>query len=209
MLSGDNSILKRTTDAKEKTERQAIIETAQMDIIGKQTENHGRLSADELEEILTVSTYNTQGTLSNEENILERTLTSKDGKYEIPVSEIYNGNLTVESTDIIYFFCGGTENPTRFEAKKGMTFEEWIEEYSPSDFHIVKEFDGRTYVEFGRYCYLHEPNSNAFCTKDSVIVENHNYYTSYERISHLVNRNLHKNISFFSIFAGIVISILY
>ena len=57
-----------------------------------------------MEEILTSSNYKTQGTLSNEENILERTLTSKDAKYQIPVSEIYNGNLeTSQSAKTISF----------------------------------------------------------------------------------------------------------
>lgn len=71
-----------------------------MDILGKQTENKGSLSAAELEEILISSNYNTQGTLSDEESILDRTLTSKDEKYQIPVSEIYNGSLTSTNPDV-------------------------------------------------------------------------------------------------------------
>ncbi len=101
MLSGDNGILQRATTAKENTERAEIIETAQMDILEKQTENHGSLSADELEEILISPNYNTQGRLSNEEKILERTLTSKNGKYEIPVSEIYNGSLSNTTPSVV------------------------------------------------------------------------------------------------------------
>ena len=46
-----------------------------------------------MEEILISPDYNTRGTLSEEESILDRTLTSKDGKYTIAVSEIYNGTL--------------------------------------------------------------------------------------------------------------------
>lgn len=95
MLSGDNGILQRATDAKEYTERAEIVENAKLDILAKMSEKKGEnLTAAELEEILTSSNYNTQGRLSNEENILERTLTSKNGKYQIPVSEIYNGTLT-------------------------------------------------------------------------------------------------------------------
>ena len=96
MLSGDNSILSRTTDAKERTERAEIIETAQMDILGKQAQNHGSLSEEELTEILTSPDYNTKGTLSDngEESVLQKTLTSSDGKYQILVSDIYNGSLT-------------------------------------------------------------------------------------------------------------------
>ena len=94
MLSGDNGILQKSTEAKRTTEIAEIIETAQMDILGKQTENHGSLSEAELIQILTSSDYNTQGTLSDEESILDRTLTSKDGKYEIPVSKIFRGTLS-------------------------------------------------------------------------------------------------------------------
>ncbi len=95
MLSGDNGILQRATQSKEKTERAEIIENAQMDILAKISEKKGEnLTASELEEILTSPNYNTQGRLSDEESILDRTLTSNNGKYQIPVSEIYNGTLT-------------------------------------------------------------------------------------------------------------------
>ena len=133
MLSGNNGILQQSTTAKDNTEKAKIIETAQLDILGKQTENHGSLSSDELEEILISPDYNTQGTLSSEENILERTLTSKDGKYEIPVSKIYNGNLTTESNETTITFRLDNNNSI-FEAKEGMTWRQWITEYSRTDF---------------------------------------------------------------------------
>ena len=100
MLTGDNSILNKATNAKTQTERKDIIETARIDILGKQTENRGSLTEEELEDILTSSNYSTQGTLSDngEESILDKTLTSKDGKYTIPVSEIYNGSLSAGKT---------------------------------------------------------------------------------------------------------------
>ena len=45
----------------------------------------------ELEEILTSNTYSTQGTLSKEEaSILDKKLTTKDGKYQILVKEIWS-----------------------------------------------------------------------------------------------------------------------
>ena len=95
MLSGDNSILQKATQSKEKTERAEIIENAKLDILAKITEKKGEnLTPSELEEILTSNNYNTKGTLSNEESILDRTLTSSNGKYQIPVLEIYKGTLT-------------------------------------------------------------------------------------------------------------------
>lgn len=101
MLSGDNGILTKATQSKEWTERAEIVETAQMDILGKQAQNHGSLSEQELIDILTSNDYNTKGTLSdnNEESVLQKTLTSNNGKYQIPVSEIYNGSLIGKSSD--------------------------------------------------------------------------------------------------------------
>ena len=96
MITGENGILKRAAEAKEKSERLEIIETAQIDIAGKQIENDGGLSEEELVEILTSVEYNTKGTLSDngEESVLDKILTSSDGQYQIPVSEIYNGPFT-------------------------------------------------------------------------------------------------------------------
>lgn len=94
MVLGSNGIIERTKDAKAFSERQDIIEKAKMDILDKQTENYGSITEDELIEVLTSSNYNTQGTLSDEESVLDRTLTSKDGKHTIRVSEIYNGDLS-------------------------------------------------------------------------------------------------------------------
>ena len=96
MLSGDNGILTKATESKEWTERSKIIEIAQMDILGKQAENHRSLSEQELIDILTSNDYNTKGTLSdnNEESVLQKTLISNNGKYQIPVSEIYNGTIS-------------------------------------------------------------------------------------------------------------------
>lgn len=92
MLSGNNGILQKATQSKEKTERAKIIENAQMDILAKITDKKGEnITEHELVEILTSSNYNTQGRLSSEESVLDRTLTSKNGKFTIPVSEIYNG----------------------------------------------------------------------------------------------------------------------
>ena len=87
---GEGGILRRAQTAKDVAAKEDIIERAKTDILGKQIENNGSLSEEELTEILTSTNYNTQGTLSEngEESILDKTLTSKDGKYEIPVREI-------------------------------------------------------------------------------------------------------------------------
>ena len=88
-LSGPNGILTNATKAKEESSKSQVIDEARVDILAKQTEKKGAsITAGELEEILTPK----YGTLSDEENILDRTLTTKDG-YQIPVRDIWNGTL--------------------------------------------------------------------------------------------------------------------
>ena len=88
MLTGDNGILKRAAESKEETEIEQIVENARIDIINTQlSKQSGVITDNELEEILT-SKY---GTLSTEEeNTIDKTLTTTDGKYQIPVSKIYD-----------------------------------------------------------------------------------------------------------------------
>ena len=94
-LSGPNGILSNATKAREDNAKAQVIEEARVDILAKQTEKRGEtLTDNELESILTPK----YGTLSDEENILDRTLTTEDG-YQIPVSDIYNGELS-ESVSI-------------------------------------------------------------------------------------------------------------
>ena len=93
MLTGDNGILSRAGDAKKKTEEEQIIEEAQMDILSTQSSKLAdALSEVELEGILSPK----YGTLSTEEErTIDKKLTTTDGKYVIPVSKIYNGELKV------------------------------------------------------------------------------------------------------------------
>ena len=93
-LSGPNGILTNATKAREDNAKAQVIEEARVDILAKQTEKMGESpTAEELEQILTPK----YGTLSNEENILDRTLTTQDG-YQIPVRDIWNGTLSGAST---------------------------------------------------------------------------------------------------------------
>ena len=93
-LSGPNGILTNATKAREDNAKTQVIEEARVDILAKQTEKMGESpTAGELEQILTPK----YGTLSNEENVLDRTLTTKDG-YQIPVRDIWNGTLSGAST---------------------------------------------------------------------------------------------------------------
>lgn len=201
MLSGDNSILSRATDAKGYTERAEIVENAK--ISEKKGEN---ITEAELEEILISPNYKTQGTLSDEENILERTLTSKNEKYQIPVSEIYNGNLKTSQPSIItsktisfniYLPSLGDDMPCT--AVEGQTWYEWAvatkdDENSlcHSDYlgkslqdQIIESYNQDPTREIGwgtfgeEYWQILGGNRDAVHVND-VIVENRTYTESWE-----------------------------
>ena len=82
-------ILTRAADSKEKTEIADIKEELQRKILEGQVANLGNITEAELEAILT-----SKGTLSDETDILDRTLTTTKGSYEIPVRDIWNGTLS-------------------------------------------------------------------------------------------------------------------
>ena len=98
MLTGDNGILNRAGEAKNITEEKQIIEEAKMDIMSTQASKlTGKINEKELKTILFK-----YGTLSTEEKIIDKKLTTTDGKYIIPISKIYNDNIveaTIENTD--------------------------------------------------------------------------------------------------------------
>ena len=90
-LTGDNGLIKRAQDAKIATEIASIKEQIQTEILGKQVENQGDISDSNLETILLK-----YGTLSNEEKLIDKTLTTTKGNHEIKVSDIFNGT-TIEN----------------------------------------------------------------------------------------------------------------
>ena len=92
-LMGDNGLINKAKDAKIKTEIAGIKEEIQTDILGKQAENNGNISDDSLKAIL-----EKYGTLSEEEKLTDKTLTTTKGSYEIKVSDIFNGTTVKDST---------------------------------------------------------------------------------------------------------------
>ena len=99
MLSGDNSILQRTTTAKQTSERAEAKEQAQMDImayIADKTANHQDVSLDDtkIQEILN----------DNKSYVKEAKDTSfitTKGEYEIPYSELYNATESQPKDPVI------------------------------------------------------------------------------------------------------------
>ena len=98
MLSGDNSILQRATDAKVKTEKAQIIEKAQTDILGQQAENKGtNITKGQLAKILNTYFKPTAETSIPDEisTTNDLVLTTIDDKYNINLSQIYTGPFEV------------------------------------------------------------------------------------------------------------------
>lgn len=93
-LLGDNSIIQRATEAKNNSEMVSIIENLKSDIIGKQIENTGSISEDEF--YLVLEKY---GNVSNDKTILF----TKDGNYEILISDIYNNYIKADVEKIGFY----------------------------------------------------------------------------------------------------------
>ena len=139
-LSGPNGILTNATKAREDNAKAQVIEEARVDILAKQTEKRGEtLTDNELESILTPK----YGTLSDEENILDRTLTTENG-YKIPVSDIYNGELS-ESVSI----PEGLEIGSEVKYNPSVTYD-WLSKYcsSSNDSNYQKTLNSGTGQNF-------------------------------------------------------------
>ena len=85
-LMGDNGLINRANDAKIATEIASIKEEIQTDILSEQAGNNGNISDDTLKGIL-----EKYGILSEEEKLIDKTLTTTKGNHEIKVLDIFNG----------------------------------------------------------------------------------------------------------------------
>ena len=95
-LMGDNGLINKTKDAKIKTEIAGIKEEIQTDILGKQAENNGNISDDSLKEIL-----EKYGTLSEEEKLTDKTLTTNASVSFIPTRRMCLCCPIMEKKEII------------------------------------------------------------------------------------------------------------
>ncbi|MCI8443764.1 MAG: hypothetical protein HFJ37_01065 [Clostridia bacterium] len=87
-LAGENGILNQSSKAKTETEIASIKEEIQVEILKEQKKNRGDIVEDRLKKIL-----ENYGILSNERKLLDRTLTTTKGNYQIKVSDIFDGTL--------------------------------------------------------------------------------------------------------------------
>ena len=98
MLSGDNGILQKATDAKQTSERADAKEQAQMDILAwitDKTSNHEDASLDDtkVREIL-------NDNKSYVKEAKESSFITSKGEYEIPYSELYTAKETIPTNPI-------------------------------------------------------------------------------------------------------------
>lgn len=99
MLTGENGILTQAQKAKEETEKASVIEQAKTDILEIQIEGNIILTKTQLKDVL--SKYFEP---MPEEVSIDDILTTKEdygGKYEIAVSEIYDGELAKTAGEVL------------------------------------------------------------------------------------------------------------
>ena len=147
MLSGNNGILQKSTEAKRTTERAEAKEQAQMDImayIADKTANHEDASLDDsrVKTILTGKSYVKNGQPGNESFITTK------GEYEIPYSEIYTASDTLSTATL----------PTgTYTAGQEVTF-------GGEQFFVLGD-DGNTVRLLAKYCLKRMENKQS--TRDA------------------------------------------
>lgn len=132
-LMGDNGLITRANDAKIATEIADIKEQIQTEILSEQAGNQGNILDSSLETILLK-----YGTLSNEEKLIDKTLTTTKGNHEIKVSDIFNGTTVkdVPKDPVIADKSGANKpNLNKIAQKTYVTWDlnEEGTEYVPND----------------------------------------------------------------------------
>ncbi len=117
LVLGENGLFNMAKNAVKQTDMASIKEKIQTEILEEQLNNEGNITNDTLKEIL-----ESYGELSNEENILDRTLTTSEGNYAIKVSEIFSG--TTVKDPIIEDKSGASKpNVRKISQKTYVTWE--------------------------------------------------------------------------------------
>lgn len=90
MLSGDNSILQKATEAKEITDKNKIVEQARLDILGELADKKGE-DPTETKIIEILGTYFKEDTIPEDLSDLNQVMKTKSGGYTVKLSEVLNG----------------------------------------------------------------------------------------------------------------------
>ena len=153
MLSGDNGILQKATQSKEKTERAEVVENAKLDVLAQIAENKGEnISKDQLKTILNkyfedIDALVLPDDISNSD--IKLNAKQQYGSYHnIALVDIYNGKFTITESDTIYGLQTKNGNKV-FITEDG---EEFVYFDSPSDLENISEYPDK-------WC-LPSPNDN-------------------------------------------------
>ena len=90
MLSGDNSILQKATEAKEITDKNQIVEQARLDILGEIAGKKGE-DPTETKIIEILGTYFKEDTIPEDLSDLNQVMKTKSGGYTVKLSEVLDG----------------------------------------------------------------------------------------------------------------------
>ena len=90
MLSGDNSILQKATEAKEITDKNQIVEQARLDILGELADKKGE-DPTETKIIEILGIYFKEDTIPEDLSDLNQVMKTKSGGYTVKLSEVLNG----------------------------------------------------------------------------------------------------------------------
>ena len=129
MLTGENGILTQANKAKEETEKASVIEQAQTDILGIQAGGNTTLTQGQLKDVLdkyfdsVPDDVNTNDILTTKEEC--------GGKYQIAVSDIYNGGLKGDIPKGLGVGTTVNYNPNG-------TYDKFNENYSGSTENLVQ-----------------------------------------------------------------------
>ena len=169
MLSGDNGILRKATDAQTFTERASVVEQAKTDVLGYQAENKGTdLQKSQLQSVLETY-FKSVPDLTNMSDIeilnTKLETLAKYGNHNITVKEIFDGKFTSsneiaivegnpaewetnESGDTLTKYLGSSKNiviPNRLNGKEITTIGSLI--FAGSSIETLEISDGIETIE--------------------------------------------------------------
>lgn len=162
MLSGDNGLLQRATDAKEKTERAEIVENARLDVLAQIAENKGEdIKEDKLKAILEKYFSDVPEILPDDLSDLD--LTSINGAYSINGKEIYEGKVKNAELKLSIL------DIEKFRKKFRMQSEEVVTKQNNNTYRIGKIFT-MNFLSFEKVTNLNDNimnEGNNLATNDS------------------------------------------
>ena len=161
MLSGDNGILQRATDAKTNTERASVIEQAQTEILGQIAENKGEtITETQLKAILGIYFEDFDDELPDDLSETTITLTAKNeygGYSNIALADIYNGKIVKAVTHTYHLISTNAKSYSGncivylYDENDNVVpiLEAYNVEVTP-DPHLGISFSGDGYISFVR-----------------------------------------------------------